>query len=176
MTETCGRISWTPFAQYDQEQQCWRTSEDTSLWALTLSYLTLPEVGMLQDGVLYEPVMQVPLTCVPGYSQLPTPTVQQGRNATSGRHPDSQHHTGETLQDLVYSQKLLPTQVVNDMGATKDPKDWEEWAQRQKSSTGEPSPHGRSLWQEALKVGENTPKPSNDGSKYSVDQHRLQLF
>lgn len=35
---------------------------------------------------------------------LPTPTVQQGRNATSGRtNPDSQHHDGWTLNDVIYA-------------------------------------------------------------------------
>lgn len=33
---------------------------------------------------------------------LPTPTLQQGRNHTSGRPPDSKHHTGTTLNDLAY--------------------------------------------------------------------------
>tara|TARA_R100001198_G_scaffold86553_1_gene61271 strand:+ start:546 stop:1061 length:516 start_codon:yes stop_codon:yes gene_type:complete len=33
---------------------------------------------------------------------LPTPTVEQGRNETSGRPVDSQHHPGVTLQDVAY--------------------------------------------------------------------------
>jgi DNA (cytosine-5)-methyltransferase 1 len=37
---------------------------------------------------------------------LPTPTVTQGRNATSGRSdPDSQHHTGTTLNDVAYTNQ-----------------------------------------------------------------------
>lgn len=34
---------------------------------------------------------------------LPTPTVQQGRNATSGRQEGSTHHTGWTLNDIAYA-------------------------------------------------------------------------
>jgi hypothetical protein len=34
---------------------------------------------------------------------LPTPTFQQGRNSTSARPDDSQHHAGTTLQDLAFS-------------------------------------------------------------------------
>ncbi len=47
-------------------------------------------------------------TCLPGAVQLlPTPTVQQGRNATSGRsNPDSQHYDGWTLNDLVFDGTL----------------------------------------------------------------------
>jgi len=33
---------------------------------------------------------------------LPTPTVQQGRNKTSGRQPDAKFNTGTTLNDTVY--------------------------------------------------------------------------
>ena len=33
---------------------------------------------------------------------LPTTTAVQARNATSGRQPDSQHHTGTTLHDITY--------------------------------------------------------------------------
>jgi len=37
---------------------------------------------------------------------LPTPTVQQGRNATSGRtNPDSEHHDGWTLNDVAYADR-----------------------------------------------------------------------
>lgn len=45
---------------------------------------------------------------------LPTPIVNQGRNATSSRQPDSKHHTGHTLQDLVFDGSLLPTPIVRD--------------------------------------------------------------
>lgn len=47
-------------------------------------------------------------------SLLPTPVVVQGRNATSGRQPDSHHHTGQTLHDLVFDGTLLPTVKARD--------------------------------------------------------------
>lgn len=34
---------------------------------------------------------------------LPTPTANPGRNATSTRPDDSQHHTGTTLHDIAYA-------------------------------------------------------------------------
>ena len=37
---------------------------------------------------------------------LPTTTAVQSRNATSGRQPDSQHHTGTTLHDLAYQGEI----------------------------------------------------------------------
>jgi hypothetical protein len=45
---------------------------------------------------------------------LPTPVVVQGRNATSGRQPDSKHHSGHTLHDLVFDGTLLPTVKARD--------------------------------------------------------------
>lgn len=47
-------------------------------------------------------------------SLLPTPTAIQSRNATSGRQPDSQHHGGTTLHDLVFDGSLLPTPKARD--------------------------------------------------------------
>lgn len=76
MSDTCGPTSGTPLAQYDLQQQCWKTSEATSLWALTLSSLTLPTWGGLHAGVLYElPTPERP-TIERAYSSLPTPRAQ----------------------------------------------------------------------------------------------------
>jgi hypothetical protein len=57
---------------------------------------------------------------------LPTPTAADGtkvaRNKTSGRKPDSKHHTGTTMQDVAYewAGKLLPTPVAtNDRKSTR---------------------------------------------------------
>jgi len=45
---------------------------------------------------------------------LPTPVASQGRNATAGRHEDSKHHSGWTLNDVVFDGQLLPTPVARD--------------------------------------------------------------
>jgi hypothetical protein len=99
---------------------------------LTLSSLTLPTWGGLHDGELFEhPTPELRIsgrdysslpTPVADHSRglpqtgtdyaslpnvviglLPTPTVQQGRNATSGRQEGSQHHDGWTLGDVIYA-------------------------------------------------------------------------
>ena len=54
-------------------------------------------------------------------SQLPTPTAVQARNATSGRKPDSQHHAGTTLHDLVFDGSLLPTPLARDWKESSAP-------------------------------------------------------
>jgi hypothetical protein len=74
------------------------------------------------------------------------------------------------------AQRLLPTPAVNDMGAGKDPQAWDEWAARQKAADGTPSPHGKSLEQEALRVGVTTHQPSTAGSTSSDEPHQAPLF
>ena len=79
MSDTCGPTSGTPLAQYDPEQRCWKTCEATSLWALTLSSLTLPTWGGLHAGELCEHQTPARLTREPGYSSLPTPVADNSR-------------------------------------------------------------------------------------------------
>ena len=89
MNDTSGLMSGTPLAQYDRQQRCWKTSEATSLWALTLSSLTLPTWGGLHAGVLYElPTPERP-TAEIDCSLLPTPRAQLGeqRNQTIWLRP-----------------------------------------------------------------------------------------
>jgi DNA (cytosine-5)-methyltransferase 1 len=48
---------------------------------------------------------------------LPTPAATDAkgaRNSTSGRKADSEHHTGDTLGDLVFDGRLLPTPRATD--------------------------------------------------------------
>jgi len=178
MNDTCGPTSGTPLAQYDPDERCWKTSEATSLWALTLSSLTLPPWGCLHGGELYElPTPERP-TIEPGYSSLPTPNARDYKGSPSAAWsgqaslpravttlptPTAQaakHMTmddrGEGTQDdhnlWSVASRLLPTPAVNDMGAGKDPQAWDEWAARQKAADGRPAPHGKSLEQEALKM------------------------
>ena len=111
MNDTSGPTSGTPLAQYDPDTQCWKTSEATSLWALTLSSLTLPTWGGLHAGVLYElPTPERP-TIEPGYSSLPTPTTRDYKDATfSPRVMDGRSH-GELPQAI--GLQFLPTPVAD---------------------------------------------------------------
>ncbi len=100
MTDTSGPTSCEPFAKWDRDSSCWKTSEATSLWALTLSSLTLPAWGGLHDGELCElPTPELAIS-EPDSSSLPTPTradyrtppTNPGiRNSGSGVMPASEH-------------------------------------------------------------------------------------
>lgn len=85
MTDTYGPTSRQPFATYDPVESCWKTSEVTSLWALTLSSLTLPTWGCLHGGELYElPTPALP-TIERGFSSLlATPTTMDNLPARQG--------------------------------------------------------------------------------------------
>jgi len=87
---------------------------------------------------------------------LPTPAATDARgarNSTSGRKADSQHHSGDTLGDLVFDGRLLPTPAVNDMGAGKTVEAWDEWTAAQRAKHGTRNGHGPSLSIEAARHG-----------------------
>ena len=103
MTDTCGLTSCEPFARWDRESQSWKTSEATSLWALTLSSLTLPQWGGLHDGELCEHPTPELHTNGPDSSSLPTP------NAADGKRNNLTHQRGEGNPTLLGAVHHLPT-------------------------------------------------------------------
>ena len=200
MNDTFGPMSGTPLAQYDRQQRCWKTSEATSLWALTLSSLTLPTWGGLHAGVLYELPTPAHHTVEPGYSSLPTPVADNSRGLPNGGDfqslpntvlrlptPTAQAAKHMTMDDRgvgthddhnlwSVAGRLLPTPAVNDMGAGKDPQAWRDWTERMKQAHGNGNGHGKSLEQEALLVGASTRQQSTAGSPSSDDTHQRRLF
>jgi hypothetical protein len=203
MSDTCGHMYEMPLAQYDRDGRCWKTSEVTSLWALPMSSLTLPTWGCLHGGVLFELPTPARPTIERDCSSLPTPKAGDGergrdlprlRADTQSRElatavvnlptPTSQAAKHSTMDDRGLKDnanlwsvvgRLLPTPAVNDMGAGKDPQAWDDWTERMKQAHGNGNGHGKSLEQEALRVGVSTPQQSPDG-KPSPDQHQPQLF
>lgn len=105
MSDTCGLTSCEPFAKWDPDSQCWRTSEVTSLWALTLSSLTLPQWGGLHNGELCEHPTPELATSGPAYSSLPTPRTLDTNGA--GSH-------GGGGPDLRTAVTMLPTPRAQD--------------------------------------------------------------
>ena len=186
MSDTCGLTSCEPFAKWDHDSQCWKTSEATSLWALTLSSLTLPAWGGLHDGELCEHPTPELHTSGPDYSSLPTPRTSDSNGAgghgsggpdlrttismlptpraTDGPKGGPGQVNGRGVPDsLPAISALLPTPAVNDMGEGKTLEWWDEWAPRQKSSDGRPAPHGRSLAIEAQRL---LPTPTSQAAKH----------
>lgn len=74
MRDTSGHTSRTPFAFFDLEESCWKTSQGTLVSDLDTFSETWPGSGMTLDGYAYELPMQEHLTTDAEYSLLPTPT------------------------------------------------------------------------------------------------------
>lgn len=96
-------------------------------------------------------------------AHLPTPAAWD-----SDRGPDyaRANRIGAGGDDLVTTMaKLLPTPVVNDMGANKTVEWWDEWVEEKKAQHGNGNGHGNSLSIEVRKsAGAATKQPSDDGS------------
>lgn len=112
MSEDCFLPRLT--AQWNPTRGAWETGQLDLLSMLSELYLeTWPASGMTQGGLAYElPTPALPTVDSDSSSSpvLPTPVVTDAmgsRNSTSGRQPDSRHHTGHTLSDV-----LLPTPTV----------------------------------------------------------------
>ena len=152
MSDTSGRISPTPFAYYDPDSSCWRTSQATLALDLTPSSVTLPRSGSMRNGELFERPMLVPRIDASGCSSLlSTPQARDGKGVPG---------KGSNQANLARDVSLLPTPAVNDMGAGKTPEQWnqllDKWRAKHRNNG-----HGKSLEQEAISL---LPTPtSRDG-------------
>ena len=167
MSDTSGPTSGTPLAQYDPIERCWKTSEATCLWALTLSSLTLPTWGGLHGGELYEHPTPARLTSEPGYSSSPligTPTAGLGMGGGKRSHTYDPHSTSKRQPNPRELIETLPTP---------------------RAQNGEPrnqtiyKREGPQNLENALAVlpllGEITPPQLTAGNTSQDDLHRLQL-
>lgn len=90
-------------AKYDHDLCSWRTPQLSLLEGSDEFSAIWPRSGMTRNGIAYQLPSAALLTSATGLGLLPTPTVQQGRNRTSGRsNPDSDHHDGVTLMDWLW--------------------------------------------------------------------------
>ena len=81
MSATSGLTSATPFAFYDPDSRCLRTSQATFLWDSTPSSPTLPPSGSMSSGRLYERATLGPATADSDCSSsLPTPTARDHKD------------------------------------------------------------------------------------------------
>ena len=75
MNDTCGPTLPEPFAFYDPDSSCLRTSQATFLLDSMKSSVTLPKWGSMRSGALYERPTLVRPTSELDCSLLPTPAV-----------------------------------------------------------------------------------------------------
>lgn len=105
-----GPISPSPFAFYDPDSQCWRTSQGTFPWASDEYSETWPPSGSMRSGTVFLQRPSVPRTSViASSSSLPTPTVSQyGTNQT----PSEGASVRPSLPSMA-KHDLWPTPTVN---------------------------------------------------------------
>lgn len=90
------------FAKYDPALCSWKTAQQSLLEDSAEFSETWPRSGMTHGGIAYLRPNSAPHTSATGLGLLPTPTVSNGRNRTSGRKEGSQHHDGMTLLDWIW--------------------------------------------------------------------------
>lgn len=123
MSDTSGPTFYAPLGKWDRDSQSWKTSEATSLWALTLSSLTLPTWGGLHDGELCEHPTPELATSALDSSSLPTPTradyrsvnPNPGARGQSGVMPASEHSLPAKIH------QMLPTPNHRDWKGAANP-------------------------------------------------------
>lgn len=181
MSVTSGPTSPRQFVFFDREGSCWRTWPAISLWGSETYSGTWPKRGSMRSGACFEhPTWEPPTSGHDSSSSLPTPTRRdhKGRNQrddatclpgavallptprTSDTNGAGLHGNGG--MDPRTTVTLLPTPVVNDMGAGKTPEAWDEWTSVMQERHGNGNGHGRSLAIEAARL---LPTPKSQGNR-----------
>lgn len=109
---TCGRSLPTPFAYFDPESLCLRTSQATFPWASTSSSPTLPRWGSMRNGQLFERQTWGPATSEPDSSSLLlTPTRGDGEGGGRKNPPPRGEGTKDGSGGLREQVRYLPTPI-----------------------------------------------------------------
>lgn len=111
MSDTCGHMLPTPFADYDRGSRSWRTSQGIYLWGSEEFSETWPRRGMTRNGCAYRLPLPGHLTAGSEYSLLPTPRTSRGGSGT-----ETIYALGGFRTDLTRTQGrvLLPTPTTSE--------------------------------------------------------------
>lgn len=178
MSEPSSLTSRTPSAFFDPESLCWRTSQGSLLSEVPPLLDRLPPWGTTHGGVLFElPIAELLIGVRDGSALLGTPT--RDNAVRSERFRSKNPNPGELVKLLATPRaaladarntkpwvrpmgepqnlennvaRLLPTPVVNDMGAGKTPEEWDSWRAEMASRHGNGNGHGASLSVEAARL------------------------
>lgn len=124
MSAIYGRMSGQPFATFDRDSHSWRTSAAISLWDLPMCLETVPPMGYLHDGSLFELQMPERHIIERVYSSLlATPTAWLGsRPAHSEGNPDRWRNPDRSneLSDQIATLLPTPTSQAAKHGETPD--------------------------------------------------------
>ena len=133
------------------------------LSAVPESLERLPAWGTTSNGLLYELPTPVRLTDArDGSASLPTPRSFMANMADRPLklRQNMGDHRGPNLEEVI---ALLPTPVVNDMGAGKSVEKWDSWTDEMKAKHGNGNGHGPSL---SIEVARLLPTPTAQAAKH----------
>ncbi len=180
-----GSVTQTPFATFDPDSSSWRTWEPSLFEDSTSFSGRWPKSGTTLGGRAFElPTSVLPTsgTACSSSVSLGTPSARAAKGANSvrvasgdtrgllenqvatlptPRTTDSQGPGlhGDGGMDLRTTVSLLPTPVVNDMGANKTVEWWDDWVAEKKAQHGNGNGHGNSLSIEVRKSTGAATKP-----------------
>jgi hypothetical protein len=140
---TYGPISPTPFAFFDPDLLCWKTSQGTLILDLETSKPIWPRAGMTHNGTAYQRQPSAPLTAVTEYSLLlhdnmewtPTATANQMAPSMLARNPGlrlwptpTAHLAKEngSPSEGLRNEPTLTFQALNGKPGKLNP-EWVEW-------------------------------------------------
>lgn len=150
MTDTSGPTSPTPFAYYDPDESCWKTSQGTFPWDSATYSATWPRSGMTRGGAAFELPTPAPLTDGSACSSLlATPAAQEPGGTVEAhlqrknRH-DGANRTKPSHLSLQVTQ-LLPTPAASNLYGDMEVEDFEALRERWKAKHGNGNGHGTPL-------------------------------
>lgn len=118
MTDTSGPTSPQPFAFYDPDGSCWRTSQGTFPWDSGTFSGTWPKRGSMRSGACYEhPTWEPPTSGPASSSLLPTPAAQEPGGTVERYRERLASHDGResTFTPLsMLVRDLMPTPTSRD--------------------------------------------------------------
>jgi hypothetical protein len=120
MPDTSGPAFCEPFATYDPDSSCWRTSQGTFPWASDEYSETWPKSGTWDLGHAYERPTLAPPTDATASSSLPTLPTPSAADGMGG--PGHQGRDGGL--NLRTAAALLPSPSAGQHNYDEDPDQW----------------------------------------------------
>lgn len=157
MNVPSGPMLLEPFAHYDPELLCWRTSQECSLLEnLTESPPTWPKHGMSSHGHVYALPTSAPPTLGSGRSLLPTPKARDWKGHSPAQMKRNTPDMPAIVEFLNHDSYPPQQQQMDHADPTTPGRDDHDLEQMTLSLFAL-EPH-------ATTTGEHSPTPSHDGN------------
>ena len=121
-------------ARYDHDMQSWRTSEPYLFEDLTLSLVRLPKSGMMQNGVIYAPLMlerringnDCGLWATPTTMDSMAPKTEKALFKEATQTRPGRKNWSNLRDQVVQGKRMWPTPAARDWKDGKKPYSWKK--------------------------------------------------